>query len=137
MKGRLRTADSKVLVVEGVPSAEYYGAAAASQGLLYIWFMNGTNIVAIESPGSVSPDWSVVGVGDFNGDGKANILWRHTSGMVYTWLMNGKRAPLDSAADLIPIRQSRITEAKAACAPIPRSRSARDRTPRSAGWSCR
>jgi hypothetical protein len=28
-------------------------------------------------------------VGDFNGDGKADILWRHSSGLVYVWLMDG------------------------------------------------
>src|SRR5205085_1360931 len=27
--------------------------------------------------------------GDFNGDGTADILWRHTSGAVYEWLLNG------------------------------------------------
>ena len=26
---------------------------------------------------------------DFNGDGKADILWRHTSGSVAVWLMDG------------------------------------------------
>src|SRR5262249_5626229 len=26
---------------------------------------------------------------DFNGDGQADILWRHTSGTVYEWLLNG------------------------------------------------
>jgi hypothetical protein len=30
-----------------------------------------------------------VGVGDFNGDGKADILWRHTSGTTAVWLLNG------------------------------------------------
>jgi hypothetical protein len=30
-----------------------------------------------------------VGVGDFNGDAKADLLWRHTSGAVAIWLMNG------------------------------------------------
>ena len=28
-------------------------------------------------------------MGDFNGDGRADILWRHTSGLVYLWLLNG------------------------------------------------
>jgi hypothetical protein len=28
-------------------------------------------------------------VGDFNGDGKADILWRHSSGIVAMWLLNG------------------------------------------------
>jgi VCBS repeat protein/FG-GAP repeat protein len=26
---------------------------------------------------------------DFNGDGKADILWRHSSGVLYIWFMNG------------------------------------------------
>jgi sRNA-binding regulator protein Hfq len=30
-----------------------------------------------------------VGVGDFNGDGKSDILWRNTSGQVYVWFING------------------------------------------------
>jgi hypothetical protein len=35
-------------------------------------------------------DWQIEGVGDFNGDTKADILWRHsTTGMVAMWLMNG------------------------------------------------
>jgi hypothetical protein len=40
----------------------------------------------------------VVGTGDFNGDGKSDILWRDTNGDVYIWLMNGFQ--LISSADL-------------------------------------
>jgi hypothetical protein len=32
---------------------------------------------------------NIVPKGDFNGDGQTDILWRHTSGLVLTWLMNG------------------------------------------------
>ena len=32
-------------------------------------------------PPGVSLDWAIQDVGDFNGDGKADILWRHTSGV--------------------------------------------------------
>jgi len=51
--------------------------------------MSGTTIVGQGSPGSATTDWSIAGVADFNGDGKNDILWRHTSGMVYEWLLNG------------------------------------------------
>ena len=27
-------------------------------------------------------------VGDFNGDGRADILWQHQSGLVYEWLLH-------------------------------------------------
>ena len=32
------------------------------------------------------------GVGDFNGDGKADILWQNDSGQAAVWLMNGRRS---------------------------------------------
>ena len=31
----------------------------------------------------------MVGTGDFNGDGKSDIVWRDTSGNTAIWLMNG------------------------------------------------
>ena len=35
---------------------------------------------------SVTNDWKIVGVGDFNGDGRSDILWRSDSGQFGTWL---------------------------------------------------
>src|SRR2546430_8681874 len=57
----------------------------------YVWLVNGTTITG---RGSVrtEPDlnWQVAGVGDFNGDGTADILWRYSStGDNYVYLMNG------------------------------------------------
>ena len=46
-------------------------------------------MIGAGSPGSVPNDWAIVGIGDFNGDGKADILWRHTSGALVIWFMNG------------------------------------------------
>jgi hypothetical protein len=37
----------------------------------------------------VPNDWHIQGIGDFDGDGKSDILWRHDSGRVYIWEMNG------------------------------------------------
>ena len=36
--------------------------------------------------------WKIVGTGDFNGDGKSDILWQDTSGNVAIWFMNGTQA---------------------------------------------
>src|SRR6266542_3776884 len=34
-------------------------------------------------------DWHIQGTGDFNGDGNSDVLWRHDSGQVYFWQMDG------------------------------------------------
>ena len=39
--------------------------------------------------GVVTPDWNVKAVGDFNGDGYADIAWRRDDGQVGIWLMAG------------------------------------------------
>jgi hypothetical protein len=52
--------------------------------------MNGTTFPSSGSIAFVTSDWSIQGVGDYDGSGRAGILWRNsTSGQVYVWLMNG------------------------------------------------
>jgi Ca2+-binding RTX toxin-like protein len=35
---------------------------------------------------SIPTSWTVEGIGDFNGDGRDDVLWRHTSGLTVDWL---------------------------------------------------
>jgi hypothetical protein len=55
-----------------------------------IWFMNGATVLG--GSGVLSPPpptgWNIVGTGDFNGDGKTDILWRNpTTGQNAIWQM--------------------------------------------------
>jgi hypothetical protein len=35
------------------------------------------------------PGWSIAQTGDYDGDGKSDLLWRDTSGNIAMWFMNG------------------------------------------------
>jgi hypothetical protein len=64
----------------------------ASSGSLLIWEMNGTGVLNPSAAlvGKVAyPKWTIIGLGDFNGDGHADVLWRDTSGDLAIWEMNG------------------------------------------------
>ena len=54
-----------------------------------IWLMNGTSIIGAGALANPGPSWHVAGTGDFNGDGKADILWQNSDGTPVIWLMNG------------------------------------------------
>ena len=78
--------------VTNLPSVYWYNSA---DGTLSNWTMNGSVIAnsgRLTSNGNiVAPpsSWSVANVGDFNGDGQTDILWRNTNGTVAEWTMNG------------------------------------------------
>src|SRR5439155_1079265 len=64
----------------------------ASSGQNYIYPMNGTSIKATEGFFRTVADmnWQVKGVGDFDGDGKADIVWGNSSsGENYLYPMDG------------------------------------------------
>ena len=51
--------------------------------------MNGASILSSGGLGNIPTTWSVVATGDYNGDGKSDLLWRDTSGNTAIWFMNG------------------------------------------------
>ena len=65
-------------------------------GALAIWAMDGNQLksadyiragaTAIGQPGA---DWNIVGTGDFDGDGKSDILWRTDGGALAVWHLDG------------------------------------------------
>src|SRR5204863_180029 len=88
----------------------------SSTGENYLYLMNGWTIAArglvnIVEPSSV---WQLKGIGDFDGDGKADILWRNSStGENYVYFMNGwaivSRGSLDTVADPYWMQRSATT----------------------------
>src|SRR5438874_820423 len=88
----------------------------AVTGENYIWLMNGLTIASQGSINVVDPTsgWQVQGIGDFDGDGRADILWRNSStGENYVYFMNGwaivSRGSLDTVADPYWMQRSATT----------------------------
>jgi VCBS repeat protein len=58
-------------------------------GAPQIWLMNGNSVssqVVLSNPGT---QWHIAGSGDFNIDGRADILWQSSDGTPMIWTMNG------------------------------------------------
>jgi len=54
-----------------------------------LWMMHGLNSPAtVVLPQVPDTNWTVAGLGDFDGDGQSDVLWTNTSGQVAIWLMN-------------------------------------------------
>jgi VCBS repeat-containing protein len=81
-------------------------------GALAIWEMNGTQVKAADylkiggsDVGAPGHDWHVIGTGDFDGDGKSDLLWQTDSGALAIWEMNGTQI---KAADYIKLEHANI-----------------------------
>ena len=62
-------------------------------GWIGVWFMNGTAMTSstLFTPSTVADtNWKIVGVSDFNGDTKPDLVWQHQiTGSIGVWYMNG------------------------------------------------
>jgi hypothetical protein len=61
----------------------------SSSGLPLIDFLHNSTVATSATLPNPSTTWNIVGSGDFNGDGHADILWQNTGGTPAIWLMNG------------------------------------------------
>jgi hypothetical protein len=65
----------------------------STSGQNVVWFMSGVNLIGGEltTPSALADTrWQMVGTGDFDRDGRPDILWRHDfSGENVLWYMNG------------------------------------------------
>jgi hypothetical protein len=63
-----------------------------ANGAVEIWFSDPAGTGKHTSStvlGTVDNSWTIVGTGDFDGNGTADILWHNTNGAATMWLMSG------------------------------------------------
>jgi hypothetical protein len=70
----------------------------STSGNADVWSMDGAQLLSdhpVEDNqgvlGQMGSDWHVVTTGDFDGDGKSDILWENTSGNTDVWSMDGSQ----------------------------------------------
>ena len=62
-----------------------------AEGWLAVWSLDGTNVINTQFLSinkQTDPRWTIVGVGDVNGDRRADLLWQYTDGTLATWWLN-------------------------------------------------
>ena len=67
--------------------------------------MNGRRVVPAERGWATlprSPDWRMAGTGDFDGDGRADVLLRHVAGAWRYFAMDGRRVVADQPGTRLP-----------------------------------
>ena len=96
-EGFIRTVADLTWQVKGVGDFDGDGKADivwrnSSSGQNYLYLMDGITIKPTEGylRTVTDLDWQIAAVGDYDGDGKADVLWRHaTSGDNYLYFMDG------------------------------------------------
>jgi hypothetical protein len=51
--------------------------------------LDGPSVLSRTTVATVGNDWKIEDFGDYNTDGKTDILWRNDNGQVGEWLMDG------------------------------------------------
>jgi hypothetical protein len=70
----------------------------STSGNAVVWSMDGSQLLSDQPVkddqgvlGQMGSEWHVVTTGDFDGEGKSDILWENTSGNTDVWSMNGSQ----------------------------------------------
>ena len=74
-----------------------------SAGDIALWGVQNGQVTSSNGLGTVTSNFVVQGVGDFNGDGKIDILWRDTnSGALSIWFTNGTQVRSGAVVGALP-----------------------------------
>ena len=78
-----------------------------SAGDIALWGVQGGQVTSSIGLGTVTSNFVVQGVGDFNGDGKIDILWRDTNtGALSIWFTNGTAVTSGALVSTLPSKWS-------------------------------
>ena len=83
----------------------FWRAPFVGAGQNRIWLLEDDEVSAAGAIPAIGPDWEFFGAGDFNGDGKDDLLWRQTNpltGQNRVWMMDGLQRTQGSAIPLFP-----------------------------------
>jgi hypothetical protein len=64
--------------------------------------MNGAAVSSSAGLGTIPTTFSIVQIGDYNGDGKSDLLWRDNLGNTSIWFMNGTTVASTAGVGNIP-----------------------------------
>jgi V8-like Glu-specific endopeptidase len=107
---RLQFSDSLMLLQTAPHALDLNGDGQAdivtrslASGDVQVATVDGTSAAAPQTTNMHGgTDWTIVGNGDFNGDGHGDVLWTHDQGLVAIWDMNGASVGNSSAVAQSP-----------------------------------